>query len=276
LHSRRELGYVEGQNLLLEDREAKGRIERPPDLAAELVRLQVDVILVRGASALVAVRQASRTILIVAVDLESDPVVMGFVASLARPGGNLTGVFLDLLELSGKQLELLQEVVPALSRVAVLGNPEINGPQFRALEVVARAWGVQLQALEVRGPEEFDRAFEAASRGGAAGRIVFSSPSVFEYRTRLADLAAKNGLPAISPFRACAKVGGLMAYGPSIPALYRRAAAYVDKILKGAKPSDLPVERPTKFELVINLKTAQALGLTIPPLLLFQADEVIQ
>jgi len=211
LHSLCELGYVEGQNLLLEDREAKGRIERLPDLAAEVVRLQVDVILVRGASALVAVRQASRTILIVTVDLESDPVVMGFVASLARPGGNLTGVFLDLLELSGKQLELLQEVAPALSRVAVLGNPEINGPQFRAPEVVARAWGVQLQALEVQGPEEFDRAFEAASRGGAAGRIVFSSPSVFAYRTRLADLAAKTGLPAISPFRACAEAGGLMA-----------------------------------------------------------------
>jgi putative ABC transport system substrate-binding protein len=173
-------------------------------------------------------------------------------------------------------LQLLKEFVPEVSPMVVLGDPAINGPQFRATEALARALGVELQALEVQGPDDFDRAFDAATRGCPRALIVFSSLNVFEHRTRIAALAAANGLPAISPFRAFAEAGGLLAYGPNLADMFQRAATHVDKILKGAKPADLPVEQPTTFELVINLKTAQALGLTIPPTLLFQADEVIR
>jgi putative ABC transport system substrate-binding protein len=271
-----DLGWVEGQNIILEWRFAEGKEERLAELVAELIRLNVDVIFARGTRALVAAKQATTTIPIVDLDLESDPVAMGFAGSLARPGGNITGVFLDLPEVSGKQLELLKEVLPALSRVAVLGDPAIHGAQLSALEVAARVLGVQLQALEVRDPSEFDRALQAATREGSQALLVLQSPQSFQHRTQIAALAARHGLPALSLFREFAEAGGLIAYGFNLRDLFRRAAHYVDKILKGAKPEVLPVERPMQFELVLNLKTAQVLGLTIPPTVLFLANEVVK
>jgi putative tryptophan/tyrosine transport system substrate-binding protein len=272
----RDVGWVDGQNVAIESRLAEGREEWLPELVAALIGLKVDVIFARGTRALAAAKHATNTIPIVALDLESDPVAMGFIASLARPGGNITGVFLDLPELSGKQLELLTEVVPALSRMAVLGDPAINGAQFRATEVAAQALGVQLQALEVRDPSEFDSAFQVATSGGSRALLVLQSPLVFRNRTRIVELAAKHGLPALAFFREFAEAGGLMAYGSNQRDLFRRCGVYVGKILQGAKPETLPVERPMKFDLIINRKTAQALGITFPQTLLVLADEVIQ
>jgi putative tryptophan/tyrosine transport system substrate-binding protein len=272
----RDLGYVEGQNLAIEYRYAEDRAERLPHLAVALVRLQVDVIFASAPAAVRAAMQATGTVPIVAIDLETDPVASGLVASLGRPGGNLTGLFLAMPEFSGKWLQLLQEAVPWASRVAVLGDPTINAPQFNAMEAAAQALAVPLQSLEVHGATDFEHAFEVATREGAGALLLLSSPLVTREGRRLAELAAKHRLPAISPFPSFAEAGGLMAYGPSVMDMGRRCAVLVDKILKGAKPGDLPIERPTKFELIINLKTAQALGLTIPPTLLFQADEVIR
>jgi putative ABC transport system substrate-binding protein len=274
----RALGYVEGQNLVLEDRYAEGLAERLAELAAELVRLQVDVIVAAGAQAIHAAQQATRTIPIVMAGT-ADPVAAGFVASLAHPGGNITGSSDLSVELPGKRLELLKEAVPQSARVAVLVDPTASylAAKMESLTVAARALGVHLHAVEVRQAEELDRAFAAMSHQGADALLVMeSAPRLLGLRGRTVDLAAHHRLPAMYERRETVAAGGLMAYGASIPENYRRAAVYVDKILKGANPADLPVEQPTTFELVINLKTAQALGLTIPPPLLFQATEVIR
>ncbi len=273
----RELGYMEGQNIAFESRWAEVRFDRLPTLAGELVRLRVDLIATGGTPAARAAKEATTTIPIVAVAV-GDPVGTGLVASLARPGGNLTGLSDITVDMSAKRLELIKEVVPTVSRVAVLWNPThpTNPLQLRETQVAAQAFGVRVQLAEVRGADELERAFATMMRERPGALVVLSDPFMLLHRGRLADLAAKNRLPAVYPWREHAEAGGLMSYGPSLPDLYRRAATYVDKILKGAKPADLPVEQPTRFELVINLKTAKALGLTIPPSVLIRADQVIQ
>jgi len=272
----RDLGYVEGQTIAIEARYAEGHAERLPALAAELVHLPVDVLFAAGPEAMRAATQTTRTVPIVAIDLETDPVASGLVASLGQPGGNLTGMFLDMPELSGKWLELVHEALARPTHIAVLGDPAINAAHFSALAVDAQRRAVPLQRLEVRGPDEFERAFEAMRTGGAGALILLPSPLVGRHLQPLAALAAQHRLPAIAPFQGFAVVGGLMAYGPSVTDMARRCAVFIDKILKGASPADVPIERPTTFELVINLKTAQALGLTIAPTLLIQATKVIQ
>ena len=276
LQGLRESGYVEGQNLVVELRYAEGRLERLPALAAELTGLRVEVIFARGSRAVTAARNATHTIPIVALDLESDPVAMGFVASLGRPGGNITGVFFDFPELIGKQLELLKEVVPDLTRVAVLGDSTINASYFSAVEAAARTLAVRIQALEARRPADFDTAFQAATRERARALIVLSSPLVFIHNSQIADLARKNRLATISIWKEFVGAGGLLAYGVDLRDLHWRCAAYVAKILKGARPGELPVERPARFELFVNLKTAKALGLMIPQPVLLRADQVIE
>ena len=273
----RDLGYVEGQNLTIEYRHADNQLDRLADLAAELVRLPVDVLVTGGGNAARAARQVTSTIPIVVAGAV-DPVGDGLVASLAQPGGNITGLSLLSLELGGKRLELLKEVVPTASRVAVLFNPASPGNrrQWREMEGAARLLGVQLHALEVGGPAELERAFDTATREGAGALIILENFLFNTYQTQIIHLAAKSQLPAMYEQREFVDAGGLMSYSPSRPDLFRRAAAYVDKILTGTKPADLPVEQPMKFELVLNLKTAQALGITFPATLLFQADEVIR
>jgi len=276
----RELGYVEGRNLVIEYRDAEGKLERFPTLAAELVALKVDVIVASGTLAALAAKQATRTLPIV-FSPAADPVASGLVTSLARPGGNVTGLSLLYSELIGKWLEQLKQAIPGVSRVAVLWQPGAFGERtekdnLKRAEVAARALGLQLQFVEARGPENFDRAFSEMTRARAGALTVLSSNMFVSERRRLVDLAAKNKMPTVYPLRDFVDAGGLMAYGPNGADLFRRAATYVDKILKGTKPGDLPVEQPTKFELVINLKTAKTLGLTIPPSLLQRADEVIQ
>jgi putative ABC transport system substrate-binding protein len=274
----RELGYVEGQNLVIEYRNAEGSLERLRDLADELVRLKVDVIVTGEIVAIRAAQHATHTIPIV-MAANFDPVGQGFVASLAHPGGNTTGLSFLSAELPGKRLEILKETVSQSTRIAVLANPA--NPSYEShmphLTVAARALGLHLHVVEVRRADELDSAFAAMTQAGADALIVLSDPLLLDnMRGRVADLAAKSRLPAMYDWRMYVDAGGLMSYGPSLADTYRRAAVYVDKILKGAQPADLPVEQPTKFELVINLKTAKALGLTIPPTLLFQADEVIR
>ncbi len=273
----RDLGYVEGQNVVIEFRSAEGRLERLPDLAAELVRLKVDLIVAMCGLCVHPAKQATETIPIV-FPVHNDPVGAGLVASLAQPGGNITGLSTLGPELGGKQLQLLKEVVPRASRVAVIWNSATRYtlPIVRETEDAARTLGVQLQSLEVRGANEFEGAFGAATKGRAGALIVVGDPLTVSQRKRLVDFAAKSRLPAMYGFREFVDAGGLMAYGVSLPDMYRRAATYVDKILKGAKPADLPVEQPTRFELVINMKTAKALGLTIPQSVLIRADHVIQ
>ena len=274
----RELGYVEGQNLVMEYRYAEGREERLPDLAAELVRLNVEVIVAGGTSATRAAQHATRTIPIVMTGT-NDPVGAGFVASLARPEGNITGLSFLGAELPGKRLELLKEAVPQSTRVAVLANPAspTYDPVMHNLTGAARALGLSLHLVEVRRAEELESAFAAMTHAGADALIVLSDPALMApLQGRVVDLAAERRLPAIYDWKFYVESGGLMSYGPSFQDIYRRTATYVDKLLKGATPADLPVEQAIKFELVINLKTAQALGLTVPPSLLFQADEVIR
>jgi putative tryptophan/tyrosine transport system substrate-binding protein len=273
----RELGYVEGKNIVIEYRTAEGKLERLPALAAELVRLKVDVIVTRGPPPTRSAKEATSTIPIV-MGSDIDPVGNGFVASLARPGGNITGLSALSPELSGKQLELLKEIIPKLSRVAVLGTSTIPGSAqvLRETEAAARVFGVQLQYLEVRGPTDIEMAFRAASKGHADAVLVLPGPFTLSQRMQVVDLAVKSRLPAMYPQSEYVEDGGLMTYGPSINDLFRRAATYVDKILKGAKPADLPVEQPTKFEFVINLKAAKQIGLTIPPNVLARADKVIK
>jgi putative tryptophan/tyrosine transport system substrate-binding protein len=272
----RELGWVEGQNIILEFRPPAREGDPYDDLAAELVRLKVDVIVATGTRAVRATKQATSTIPIV-MSPSGDPVGEGLVASLARPGGNVTGTSTMVSDRSGKHLEIIREIVPSASRLAVLWAPPFNEPGFHAVEAAARVLGVKLFELRVTQAGDFDHAFETASRDHAEVLIVLGGNALFfGLRARIADLALHHRLPAIYDLPSYAHSGGLVAYGPSDTEYYRRAAVYVDKILKGAKPADLPVEQPTKFELVINLKTAKTLGVVIPPALLFQATEVIQ
>jgi putative ABC transport system substrate-binding protein len=274
----RELGWVEGRNIGIDFRYAEDRDEKLPALAAELVRLKVDCIVSMGTQGVTAAKKATDTIPIVMIAVR-DPVGTGLIASLARPGGNVTGVAgYAGLEIVAKQLELLKETVPKLRRVAVLSNPAnaYHRLAIKEASVAARSLGVQLQLLEARGPSEFDGAFAAMAKERAGGLLVLSDAMLNSHRARLADLAVKSRLPSAHAVKESIEAGGLMSYGPSFLDLHRRSAAYVDKILKGAKPADLPVEQPTQFELVINLKTAKALGLTMPPSLLRQADEVIE
>ena len=273
----RDLGYVEGKNIALEVRWAEDKSERLPDLAAELVRLRCDVIVTGTTQATLALQRATRTTPIV-MTLVSDPVGSGLVASLARPGGNITGLSTMVPELTGKRLQLLTEVVPRLARVAVLWNPAdpIGPPLLRETEAAARLLGVQLQPREARSAAEIEGAFAAMSRDRVRAVIVLAGYLFLDQRTRVVALAAKRRLPAMYLTRDFVDAGGLMAYGPNYPDLFRRAATFVDKILKGAKPADLPVEQPTKFELVLNQKTAKALGITFPPSVLLRAEQVIQ
>jgi putative ABC transport system substrate-binding protein len=280
LQGLRDLGYVEGRSLVIEYRNAEGKSERLPALAAELVALKADVIAAQGTSAALAAKQATRTLPIVFAGV-GDPVTSGLVTSLARPGGNVTGSSILNPELVGKCLELLTQAVPGVSRVAVLWQPGGLGERtgkdmLKRAEVAARALGVRLQVVEARGPENLDRAFSDMTRARAGALTVLPSGVFNNERRRLVDLAAKNRLPAVYPWRESVDAGGLMSYGPNVADSLRRAATYVDKILKGAKPGDLPVEQPTKFELVINVKTAKALGLTIPQLVLGRADHVVE
>jgi putative ABC transport system substrate-binding protein len=277
----RDLGYFEGRNVAIEYRDGEGKLERLPALAAELVALKVDVIVTGGGTpAALAAKQATR-ILPIVFTAAADPVTDGLVPSLARPGSNVTGLSLLFPELVGKRLEQFKQAVPGVSQVAVLWQPGGLGERtemdmLKEAEVAARALGVRLLFVEARRPADFDRAFSDMTRAGAGALSVLPSPTFLYERRRLVDLAAKNRLPTVFPLREYVDAGGLMAYGPDLADMYRRAATYVDKILKGAKPADLPVEQPTKFELVINLKTAKALGLTIPPSLLRRADQVIE
>jgi putative ABC transport system substrate-binding protein len=273
----KELGYIEGKNIASEYRWAEGKFDRLPHLAAELVRLKVDVIVTGGPAGTRPAREATATIPIV-MAFDNDPVGSGFVASLARPGGNITGLSILSPEISGKRLELLREIVPRLSRVAVLGNSTEpgNAQVLRETELAAGAFGVQLQYLDVLAPKDIESAFQAASKGRADAVLVLANPVTISQRKQIAELAVKNRLPAIYPWPEFVEDGGLMTYGASITDLFRRAATYVDKILKGAKPADLPVEQPTKFELIINLKAAKQIGLTIPQSVLYRADKVIK
>jgi putative ABC transport system substrate-binding protein len=271
----RELGYVEGKHFAIEYRSADGRDDRFPALAAELVRLKVDLILTRGTPATLAAKNATGTIAVIIIGV-GDPVAQGIVTSLARPGGNLTGLSPMVTETYAKRVELLRALVPRAARIAALfnmGNPAIP-PQWREVEVAARSLGMQAQLLDVRKPEDLGPAFEAAVRQRADALVVGLDTLTQANRQHIVELAAKHRLPAI--YATSEFVGGLAAYGVNYPDTYRRAASFADKIFRGAKPADLPMEQPTKFELVMNLKTAKALGLTIPPSLLLQADQVIQ
>jgi putative ABC transport system substrate-binding protein len=273
----REHGYEEGKNIVVERRYGETKPEQIAEFAAELVRLKVDIIVTSTDVAIAAVKRQTQTIPIVMAN-STDPVGTGFVASLAHPGGNITGLTGISPELNAKRLELLKEAVPELSRVAILWNPDDRGGvlNYREMENAARVLRLQLQSVEVSRADDFDRAFSTLTTRRAEAFIAVPSSLTFTNRTQLASLALKNRLPSMFGPREIADVGGLMAYGPNIAEFWRRAATYVDKILKGAKPGDLPVEQPTKFELVINVKTAKALGLTLPPSLLRRADVVIQ
>jgi putative ABC transport system substrate-binding protein len=272
-----ELGYVEGKNIAIEWRSAEGKPERQGELAAELVRLKVDVIVTAGPTSTQAAKESTATIPIV-MAFDFDPVGSGFVASLARPSGNITGLSALYPEISGKQLELLKEIVPKLSRVAVFGNSTVPGSTqaLKETELAAGAFRVQLQYLELRDPKDIGSLFRAASKGRADAVLPLTSHVLVSHRKQLADLAIKNRLPAIYDRGEFVEDGGLMSYGVSSTDLFRRAATYVDKILKGRKPTDLPVEQPKKFEFIINLKAAKQIGLTIPPNVLARADRVIK
>jgi len=273
----RELGYVEGRNIIVERRFAAGTVDQLNEFAIELVRLKVDLIVASATQAAQAAQKATTTIPIIFVAVV-DPVGAGLVASLAQPDRNITGLSMLSAELSGKRLELLKELVPKLAQVAVLQNPSnaSNPLQVTQTEAAARKLGVQLQLLEVRAPNDFETAFQAAVRGRAGALIVLDDPLTFTERTRIAALSTEHRLPTISGFGESAVAGGLMAYGVDLPDHFRRVATYVGRTLKGVKPADLPVEQPTKFELVINLKTAKALGIQIPQFIVLRADRVIE
>src|SRR5215471_1492385 len=275
--SLREVGYVEGQNLTIEWRDSEGKLERFDNLAAELVRLNVDVLVASNPSATIAAKKATASIPIVMVHTP-DPVQLGLVASLGRPGGNITGTTSLSADLSVKQLELLKEAIPKTAHVAVLWNPlnPWHRLALKATQSAARSLVAQVRGVQVRGPEEFEAAFAAMAKERADAVLVLSDPMTFFHRARIADLAVKRHLPTMHGVRGYVDAGGFMSYWAYQADLYRRVASYVDRILKGAKPGDLPIEQPTRFELVINLKTAKALGLTIPPTLLLRADEIIQ
>jgi putative ABC transport system substrate-binding protein len=274
----RDLGYVEGQSILIEWRYAEDKIDRYPELAAELVRLKVDAIVAANPAAVVALKRATTTIPIVMATYGGDPVADGIVTSFARPGGNITGLTPLDPELIGKQLELLKETLPKLSRVAVLWKPDDSRSalQWRETRTAASALGIQLLSLEVRTQDELDNAIESATRARVDGLLALRNPLFYVLRKRIVTLAEKGRLPAMYSIGDFVEAGGLMSYSGNNDAQYRRAATYVDKILKGAKPADLPIEAPTKFELVINLKAAKQIGLTIPPNVLARADRVIR
>jgi len=273
----RELGYAEGQNIAIEYRWAEGKYDRLPGLAAELVRLKVNLIVAGTPPAVQAAKQATDTIPIVMATV-ADPVAMGFVSSLAHPGGNITGLSSIQSDLVGKRLEVLKEVVPKVSLVALLGNPANPNyaPLVQQAQDSSRKLGVRLQSMEARDPSAIDNAFASVTTARAGAVLVVGDPMLLDHRTRIADHAVRRRLPTVAGSNEFVEAGVLLAYGPSLSEGYRRAATFVDKILKGAKPGDLPVEQPTKFELVINLKTAKALGLTIPQSVLLRADQVIQ
>ena len=273
----RDLGYAEGRNLIVERRFTEGRNERYHALAIEFVNLKVDLIVAPGTAAALAAKAATSVIPIVTV-VVGDPVSAGLIASLDRPGGNITGTSSLASDLPGKELELLKEIVPNLSRVTVLFNPTnmSHAPLVKELEAAAAILRVRVQSFSVRGPEEIDKAFAKMATDPAEALIILDDPLMSVQRRGIVDLAMLQRLPTISSERSYADAGALLSYGASFPDLFRRAATYVDKVLKGAKPADLPVERPTKFELTVNLKTAKALGLTIPPTMLARADEVLE
>ena len=274
----RALGWTPGVDIVIEPRFAESEVDRLPALAAELVQLPVDVLVARGGAAIRAAQQATATIPIV-MSVTSDPVAQGFIASLGQPGGNMTGLSSMSADLRGKQLEILKETVPMVSRFAVLANPDDpGGPSWvHDVQVAAHALRVQLHVLEVQSREDLERAFAAIQHEGIGAFLVLTDPlRLDQFRSDIVAFALRQRLPTVYTWRTYPEAGGLMSYGPSLPDLHYRAASYVDRLLKGAKPADLPVEQPTKFEFVINLKAAQALGLTIPPTILFQADEVIR
>ncbi len=272
----RDVGYVDGQNVILEPRYHHGSLDRIDELARELVSLKCNVIVAAAPYAIRAVLKETNTIPTVGLDLESDPVAAGWAKSLARPGGNVTGLFLDVPELGGKQIELLRRVVPTITDLAVLWDATIATLQFRATEAAAQSLGINLRSFPIRNADEIKDAVDRAAHDRVHGMIVLTSPLIFNQRSQIADLALKERLPTISIFNSYPKVGGLMAYGPNLPSMFKRAATYVDRILSGAKPSDLPIERPTKFELVINLRTAKALGVEVPGQLQQLADDLIE
>ena len=271
-----QLGYTEGQQIAFVHQHADGEPARLAAATAELVRAKPDVILARGPSAVAAAARATTAIPIVAADLESDPIALGYAKTLARPGGNITGVFLDLPEMSAKQLQLFREIVPGLSRLALVGDPVGNAAQFRATAGAAQGFKVQVQTFEGRTIAELDAALEAARRNRVGLVVVFASPIVTYNMARVANLALEKRLPTVSLFTEFAEAGGLLTYGPSLRESFRRCGVYVGKILNGAKPADLPIERPEKFDLVINVRTAKALGLKIPDSLLRRADQLIE
>ncbi len=276
-HGLRELDYIEGQNISIERRYAQGKLDQHRDLAGELVRLRVDVIVVGGSTATGAAKGATKKIPIVMAH-GSDPVELGFVASLAMPGGNITGLTHLAPELGGKRLELLKDIVPQLTRVAVLTDPAAggHGPQIKAVEAAAPALGLKLQRADVRGANDLESAFLVLSRDRVGALVGLQLPTLDRLRKEIVDLSAKHKLPAIHPNTEYVESGGLMSYSADILSLFRRSAVYVDRILKGAKSADLPVEQPTRFELVINLTTAKRIGLTLPPNVLARADRVIK
>ena len=271
-----EAGYVEGKNVIIEYRFANTRPELFPEAAGELVRLNAKVIFAGSPEAVDAARNATTSIPTVALDLERDPVALGYVESLAHPGGNVTGMYLDLPELSGKQLDLLRRVFPGISRIAIFGVSRLNALQFAVTETAARALAVETEIVEVRGPDDFERALEAAAAKHLEAGVLLSSPLVFGFGRQIGEIAITKRIALISLFDAFPRAGGFMAYGPNLAELFRRCGAYVGKILQGAKPSDLPIQRPEKFDMVINLKTAEALGISVPPALFATADEVIE
>ena len=274
----RDLGYVEGKNIIIEYRFAEGKFDRLPGLAAELVELKVDLIVSVVTQASLAAKNATSTIPVVIVSV-SDPLGSGLVASLARPGGNVTGTSAMTAEVSGKSLEALKEAVPKASHVAVLWNPDnsiFQSQILKEVEVAAKTLDVQLSPIGARNSDEVDRAFAAMNKNDVDALLVLADPVLALQQARIIDLAAQNRLPAMYGLRESAAAGGLMTYGPNYAAIYQRAATYVDKILQGAKPFDLPVEQPTKFELIVNLKTAKALGLVFPASILLRADEAIE
>ena len=271
-----DLGYVEGQNLVLDRRSSGGSPERLGPLAAEIARGRPDVLFAVSPPAVEALRKVTSTIPIVALDLETDPVRTGIAASLGRPGGQVTGLYLDVPEIQGKWLELLREIIPRLSRVAVLWDPASHDLQLKATETAARALGITVHAHAVRNPDDLSRAFASITSQRVGALIVLAAPLMYREGPRIVDFTLKRRLPSIGLFRELPDAGGLVSYGVILPELFTRAARYVDRILKGARPGDVPIERPERFELVVNAKTAKALGLTLPQSLLLRANEVIQ
>jgi putative ABC transport system substrate-binding protein len=271
----KEYGWVEGQNIIVEYSFAEGREDALPAIAAELARLRLDVIVAESTVAIQAAKTVTQTVPIV-MATSADPVGTGLVANLNRPGGNITGLSLQTAELSGKRLQLLTEIIPGLARVAVLSNPLNPSIAVEQTKAAAQALGIETHVVEVQAPDKFESAFAAVTAAHAGALMVLPDPLLYGQHPRIVTFTAASHLPALFPEREVAEAGGLIAYGPSIPASFQRAAAYVDKILRGAKPADLPVEQPTKFELVVNLQTARAIGVTIPTSILVRADEVIE